>query len=270
MNVKEYISSGILELYVAGALTEKENLEIHGHAKEYPEIHSEIQQIEATILELSKISAPAVYQPDHNFDKVMARINVEDTSAVRQLPKKQSNLNVYLGWAASLVLLIGLAWLYNQNTSLQSRINIATQENDVLEKQLLESDNALEASQKILLKLRDKNIASVTALGGQQIAPDSYAKVYWNKEEKTVYIDAMGLPEPPDGMVYQVWSLTNLDPLTPSSIGLLNDFEVTEDKVFTLKNNGEESLGFGITLEPAGGSASPTLEQLYTLGIVAS
>jgi hypothetical protein len=41
-----------------------------------------------------------------------------------------------------------------------------------------------------------------------------FSKVYWNKETQVVYVDAVGLPEPPKGMVYQVWAL-KLNQLTP-------------------------------------------------------
>ena len=37
MNSKEYIASGILELYVAGALSEKENEEVHAMMQKHPE-----------------------------------------------------------------------------------------------------------------------------------------------------------------------------------------------------------------------------------------
>jgi len=48
---------------------------------------------------------------------------------------------------------------------------------------------------------------------------------------------------------------------------LLVDFKGNNSKVFAVdKTSGAEA--FGITLEPAGGSASPTMEQLYTLGKV--
>jgi anti-sigma-K factor RskA len=63
------------------------------------------------------------------------------------------------------------------------------------------------------------------------------------------------------GMVYQVWAL-KLNPLTPTSIGLLDKFTKTTN--FAVNNTGDRSLR--ITLEPAGGSLSPTMEQLYTLG----
>lgn len=76
------------------------------------------------------------------------------------------------------------------------------------------------------------------------------------------------MPEPPKGKVYQVWSLI-LNPLMPTSLGVIEEFSTDKDKVFDLKNT-NQSEAFGITLEPAGGSKSPNLEQLYTLGVVAS
>ena len=74
------------------------------------------------------------------------------------------------------------------------------------------------------------------------------------------------MPEPPEGMVYQVWAL-KLDPLTPTSIGLLENFDKNDQKLFAV-NNANEAQAFGITLEPKGGSLTPTMEQLYTLGKV--
>ena len=58
MDVEKYLASGILELYIAGILSEKENLEIANYAKEYPEIQKEIEAIEASILALSKKASP--------------------------------------------------------------------------------------------------------------------------------------------------------------------------------------------------------------------
>jgi hypothetical protein len=70
----------------------------------------------------------------------------------------------------------------------------------------------------------------------------SSAKVYWNKETEVVYIDAAGLPEPPKGMVYQVWAL-KLNPLTPTSIGLLDNFDKNNSRIFAVSNTGDEALG---------------------------
>ncbi|PZQ76964.1 MAG: anti-sigma factor, partial [Flavobacterium johnsoniae] len=58
-----------------------------------------------------------------------------------------------------------------------------------------------------------------------------------------------------------------LNPLTPTSIGLLDNFKDNTKRFFAIEK-AEEAEAFGITLEPAGGSPSPTLGQLYTLGKV--
>lgn len=264
MNVKEYIASGILELYVAGQLSEKENLEVHDNAMQYPEIATEIKAIENAILSLTKTAA---LREAPNFVGVKTKITQDGETKVAALDTKASRWPSYLGWAASIALAIGLFWMYNQNKELKSQIEIAAKENISLEQQIADSNASLEKSQTLLETIRDKEIA-VVPLGGQAASPEAYAKAYWNKKGQKVFIDAKGLPEPPDGMVYQVWSL-KLSPLTPTSIGLLEDFVNDENKIFTLSNE-NESEAFGITLEPAGGSAGPNLEQLYTLGAVSS
>ena len=267
MEVDNYIASGILELYVAGLLTDEENLEVHQNANQYPEIKKEISAIEAAILELTKAVAPK-YSDRKGFDDVKIRIGERKDTKVVQMPKdEKSNLSTYIGWAAAVLFGAGLAWFYVQNDQLQSNIEMVNEQNEVLEQQIFEARGSLTETKDLLTSLRDKDV-TVISLGGQEVSPDSYAKAYWNKEQNKVLIDAQGLPEPPDGMVYQVWSL-KMSPLTPTSVGLLENFEADANKVFTL-NNPNESEAFGITLEPAGGSEGPTMEQLYTLGAVSS
>ena len=264
MDVNKYITSGILELYVAGTLSEEENLEVARNAEQYPEIKEEILAIEAAILALSKASAP-VRSGSKGFNDIMRRIAQLSDSKVITMTDSKTNWFTYVGWAASILLAVGMLWMYNQNTQLKSEINVASQTNEVLEQQIFEANTSFEKSKELLNTIRDKNI-EVIALGGQTVSPTSYAKAYWNKAEQKVFIDAQGLPEPPDGMVYQVWSL-KLSPLTPTSMGLLEDFKNDDNKVFAFANPNEPEA-FGITLEPAGGSESPNLEQLYTLGAV--
>jgi len=267
MDVEKYIASGILELYVAGLLTEEENVEVYQNAIEHIEIKNEILAIESAILELTRAVAPK-YIKRRGFEDVKVRIGERKDTQVVQMPTEQkSNLSAYIGWAAAVLFGAGLAWFYVQNDQLESDIEIVKGQNEVLEEQIFEARGSLTSTKELLATLRDKNV-TVVPLGGQEVSPESYAKAYWNKEQKKVLIDAQGLPEPPDGMVYQVWSL-KMDPLTPTSVGLLDNFDEDENKIFTL-NNPNESEAFGITLEPAGGSDGPTMEQLYTLGAVSS
>ena len=259
MDVANYIDSGILELYVAGQLSEKENLEIARLAELHPEIKSEIERIEEAVKilaeNLSDIKASS-------FESIRPRLGQTEIKGekVRPLPWL-----AYTGWAAAVIVGLGLFYTYQQNQELQQVVDTRNQELIELKDSVSSTHERLVETNGLLDKLRDRDL-SVISLAGQQVAPNSYAKVYWNKDQDRVFVDAKGLPEPPRGMVYQVWSLT-LNPLTPVSIGLLDEFDTNDQRLFELAN-ANESEAFGITLEPAGGSEAPTMEQLYALGAV--
>lgn len=262
MENKEYIESGILELYVYGLLSEAENEEIANRAKNYPEIQAEIVAIEKSIVALSSSFSP--FNSVGNFDRIKEKLGLNPSPKVIEL-KPERNISQYIGWAAAVLLLVGIGFMYNQVNVTQSKVANADTEKAKMEKELNTLTLENKAIESSLAIVRDTN-NTVVALGGQAVAPESYAKVYWNKESQKVYIDASGLPEPPKGMVYQVWSL-KLSPLTPTSIGLLDNFVANNQRIFAVDPTGDAEA-FGITLEPAGGSLSPTMEQLYTLGKV--
>ncbi|MBC8754543.1 anti-sigma factor [Kordia sp. YSTF-M3] len=266
MDPKEYIASGILELYVAGALSEKENAEVHAMMLKYPEVTQEVLEIEAAILNLT--AATSSKDTSDVFEVVKEKLQLTDTDETKVIPlQKPRSLFRYAGWAAAVILGCGLIYSVLKTGDLQSQIDIVKTEKEALKEQIYKANSDLTAATELLSVLRTKDIISVP-LGGQTVSPTSYAKVYWDKKANNVYLDLQGLPDPPEGKVYQIWSLT-LNPLTPTSLGVIEDFSADKDKVFDLKNT-NESQAFGITLEPTGGSESPTMEQLYTLGVVAS
>lgn len=262
MDINEYISSGKLELYVYGALPEAESEEITRSLREVPEIRAEVEEIEAALVSLSAGAAP--YDPAHLLSSIKQKIAQRDHSGVIPI---RSNRWVYISWAASLALLVGLFLLYNENRELQRTVQALELENAQMETQIAGAREDAQKTSELLEVFRNRNIIKVP-LQGQQIAPEAYAAVYWNRDGDVAYIDAKDLPEPPQGMVYQVWSL-KLEPLEAQSIGLLEDFSQDGNKIFSLANS-NSSEGFGITLEPEGGSETPTLERLYTLGAVSS
>ena len=262
MDVSAYIASGILELYVAGILSEKENREVDRLARKYPDILSEIKAIERVMLRMTKAASPEMPQID------WANITTVENDTLTFQPDRTEGKTPwinFLGWAAALLFAVGLLWVYVGNNRLQSKVQLTNQQKETLEEQILQARETLHTTTIIFKELRAQSVITVV-LNGQTAAPETFAKAYWNPTTQTVYIDALGLPDPPPGFTYQVWSLL-LDPLTPTSIGLLEDFSSNENRLFQLPNP-NPSEGFGITLEPEGGSDSPTSEQLYTLGTV--
>lgn len=261
MNIREYISSGILELYVMGALSAEESAEVTEQVRKNPELQKEVEAIEHTLINLSGAAAPST--PHHLFSSI--RQNISNDKKIIPLKGKRNNWLPMLGWAATILLLVGMFFLFRQNQLLQDDLRVVQEENTAIEQQMVESRNDAEKAGEFLEVLRERNIVRVP-LPGQEIAPEAFATAYWNNDENITYIDAQNLPDPPRGMVYQVWSL-KMNPLTPESLGLLNEFDQNETKIFKLENV-NASEGFGITLEPAGGSKTPTLEKLYVLGAV--
>lgn len=267
MDVKKYIESGILELYLAGSLSEDENAEVHNMIQQYPELLDEIQKIEKTVGTLTSSVSPKESQPEFKNLLIQMIQEKENESKIIPIDRPKNNWVRYSGWAASIV--VGSALLLNilNNTDLSQELEATQAEKQQFEQQLEDAKTDLNAKETLLGAIRDKDIITVP-LDGQDVSPNSYAKIYWNKEQNTIYVDVQGLPDPPEGKVYQLWSL-KLNPLTPTSLGTIDGFLADSNKIFTI-DNPNDSQAFGITLEPAGGSESPTLEQLYTLGAVSS
>jgi anti-sigma-K factor RskA len=262
MDTKDIINSGDLELYVYGLLNEIDTKRIAELAATNIEINNEILSIEKSILQLSSSFSPAISSAV--FEKIKAKLALEQGKVISLTPRSYRFQN--LGWAASFVLLLGFGYQYYKINEGSSKLNAIEIEKVELQKSVVNLESKSKEIESALTIMRDtKN--TVVALAGQAIAPKAYAKVYWNKEKQTVYVDASGLPKAPEGMVYQVWSL-KLNPLTPTSIGLIENLETKNNaKIYELANT-SEAEAFGITLEPSGGSKTPTLERLYTLGKV--
>lgn len=262
MDVKTYIESGILELYVAGTLSEKENEEVYKLMQQHPEILQEVLEIESAVVKLTSTTSTQV--SNRVFQAVKKELNIGETDS-KVISITKYNWLTYSGWAAAIILGVGLFWTSNQNVQLKSDIQIAETQQSLLETQIENSKKSLSEANTLISVLRDDNITKIQ-LAGQGDFTSTYAKVYWDKNEQRIFLDAQGLPEPPPGKVYQVWSL-KLSPLTPTSLGTIDTFTTDKNKIFEIENF-NESEAFGITLEPAGGSKTPTMEQLYTLGVV--
>jgi len=261
---KEYIESGILELYVFGVLTEEENKEVQDMARQHEDVEAEILSIEKAVVDLSYAVSPDL-SPEV-YHKVRMQL-IEKHSGVVQMQPRQSSASAYIGWAAAIVFLFGIGYqYYTYNEATQEAQSASAAQRGKYEQMVasLTKDNT--QTEKALNVIRAKN-SSVVTLAGQEVAPNAYAKMYVNNDNKEIYVDIAGLPAAPEGKVYQVWALT-LNPLTPTSIGVLDKDKVAENKGIIAVDNFNGAQAFGITLEPTGGSASPTMEMLYTLGKV--
>ena len=238
MNSREYIESGILELYVFGKLSDEEIAEVNQMAAQYPEVKEEITAIEKAVINLSYGIAPHLSAT--NFEKIRNQL-LEKQKVIQMKPKNA--ITQYMGWVAAAVFVLGMGIQFYKLNESNSAIDALSLEKSNLQESVVDLELKKKESESVLAVLRDTSNVAV-ALAGQQVAPNAYAKAYYNKNTKEVYIDASGLPT-----------------------GLLDSYATSTTKVIKVEN-ANEAQAFGITLEPAGGSAGPTMEQLYTLGKV--
>ncbi|OYU80106.1 MAG: anti-sigma factor [Flavobacterium sp. BFFFF1] len=262
MENTSYIESGILELYVFGALNEDEMKEVSEMAAKHQDIRDEILSIEKAVISLSFSMSP--YLSAANFDRIRKQL-IDKHAGVIDI-RKRSNAGAYIGWAAAILLLVGTYYFYNENASAQNQVATMSAENNRMKGDMNQLEQKTKTTESMLAVVRDENNI-IVPLGGQTVAPEAKARIYWNKSTQAVYVDASGLPEPPEGKEYQVWALQLSPQLVPTSIGLLADFKANNYKLFAV-DSAAAPQGFGITLEPAGGSPTPTMEQLYTLGAI--
>jgi len=260
MDTTEYITSGTLEFYVYGLLSEQENVEVNEMAQKHESVKAEILSIEKAVINLSHGISP--HLSAENYEKIRQKLIEKHNGVVQMQPKR--SMNPYIGWAAAVVLMFGLAFQYYKYNEVTKEVEAVNVQKSKFEQLLASTEQKNAEAEKALAIIRD-NASTTVALAGQEIAPKAYAKVYVNKTKNEIYVDVSGLPKAPAGKVYQVWAL-KLDPLTPTSIGVIGD-ATTQNGIFKVENN-ETAQAFGITLEPAGGSPTPTLEQLYALGKV--
>lgn len=128
------------------------------------------------------------------------------------------------------------------------------------------TEGKLTRTTNLLAIIGSKDYTAISLPGNATVAPGAFAKVYYNEAKKIAYMDEIGLPTAPAGKVYQVWSL-KLNPLTPTSVGLMGSIEENDTNIFRFENIPDPEA-FGITLEPEGGSDALPFHNYIHLGLL--
>lgn len=264
MDNKEYIESGLLELYVAGALSEEEMIATTEMIRKHPEIKAAVEKAEEAFMAFSALHAPPISSAIKNNI-----LNMAKQFAITSSPNTTGLGNKIvcgLGWLLFVGSLLLNLYQYNNHTEVQQQLEKIETENQIFADDLNKSQQQYELSKDQFEHIRLPDTKAIP-LASAGIIPDVEAVVYWNPKTQKVYVDASKLPEPPPGKVYQLWWMESLDPLTPNDAGTLDNFTENELKFFAGKPTGA-SLAFAITLEPEGGNEAPTLSALYVFGQV--
>jgi len=249
MNVKEYISSGIIESYVMGLASEAERLEFEANCAQYPEIAEARNAFELALEE--QLVKDAVAVPSFLQQQVKEKIKsstFENTSTEEEeerTPVRQIGAWRWIA-AASLILLAGaIYWAVSANKKYQD----ALARNREMQKQIEQFHQEIAdlKNNPGSKPISDFKMASITE--GSQAA----ASIYWDTVTKDVYLLIKNMPQPPSDKQYQLWALLPEEGGT-IDLGMI---ELNQERLIRMKNV-QNAKAFAITLEPKGGSPKPT------------
>jgi anti-sigma-K factor RskA len=272
-DIKAYIESGILELYVLGDLTPEERAQVEAMAQKHPAIKAELDEIERS-LELYA-DENAVEPSEDLRNRVLNSLVVnlgddrtfsstktaaeEDDNVIIPISRARSNTFFKYAFAACLALLVvSIVALISVYNKLQESNNLVAS---------LQSQNQKFANQTSLMDnelsiFRDPSF-KMLKLQGTDKSPSSALMVAWSPVKKKVMIDMTNanMPANDKDHQYQLWALVAGKPV---DLGVF-DADTTSKGMKEMKSIASADA-FAVTLERRGGSPTPTMVQMMVIG----
>lgn len=255
----------MIESYVLGVADPQEAAELQRLSLEHPEIAAAIEECEKWLNTSANAGAVPVSANIKQalFNSLDAEFNPATTAA--KAPGRRVSIALRYLTAASLLLLIASAglnvYLYKQYTraandyiALQNERNTMLADNRIYQTRI---DGMYQQMQ--IMSAPGMLKVSMPGVSGKE---NNLVTLYWDTNTKDVYLITNSLPKAPAGKQYQLWALVDGKPV---DAGMLEDCE----GLCRLKPV-QKAQAFAITLEKAGGSPTPTMDQMYVLGNVRS
>jgi anti-sigma-K factor RskA len=277
VDIQQYIESGKLELFLLGELTEREREEVIAMAQAYPQIQAELDALEEGMFAFDTLTGK---QPSSQVkDKLFAALeedfqeqSPESTASEKTAPVKETKVVKVSTWrpfaiAASLVAIMAssAAIYYAQKFyETDEKFTALVLDQQVMADNLNKANLEFEETESRLDRIVAGDFLRVEMKGeALPMQKDAKVDVFWDQNAQEVFVAVNNLNSLSDEFDYQLWAIGEDGPI---GIGLVNPGEK-----FTLQQmNAVAAAGaFAITIEPKGGSESPTLEKLVVLGEVA-
>ena len=263
MDVKEYIASGIVELFAMNALSSEEKRDFERLILLHPEIHEELIRVEEAMENYARANS-ANPRPQLRA-KIIESIGIEKNSIKEKLISINGEPNNELTYkyliAASLAALVistFASWFfYSRWEEAEHRYTaILNDKNELAESYNFVKLTYDETVSKLIV-IRDEN-TQVLNLNATDTSKNFKARVYWNKVTHHAYIDILNLPEPGEGKQFQLWTIVEGKPVDAGVFSV-------DDLVIQQVKDIEAAGAWAVTLEPKGGSVSPTMNQMYLI-----
>ena len=271
MSLKDNMDPRIEELlpfYALDALTEEEKELVESYLAEHPEARLELQELQPGASALPYAVAP-LEPPGRVKESLMRRVTADVQARERssassifsarlqqELTQRGSRFETIFRALSLGAAAIAVIWAFVLNAQvgrLQGQV-------DSLNEQVAAQSESIDDIAKTLFELNETDVITVSLKSTDQSQP--LGQLIANPKDTSAVVVISGLPPLEPGKTYQVWLIGD----APVSAGLLT---VDENGRSVLIITSEESIdsfkALGISIEPEGGSAQPTEDQIVVL-----
>ncbi|HNQ61309.1 MAG TPA: anti-sigma factor [Bacteroidia bacterium] len=260
MDIKDYINSGVVEMYSLGNLNEPERTEFEQKLLLYPELGKELNKVQEA---LSGYANAYEINPRPSLRSEILESTLNGKAVDKKilpnstLAKNHSLTYKYLIAASLAALAISTfaSWFfYSRWEDSEERYSQLLREKNQLAQNYNLVKDGFDKTVYDMLVIRDPQ-AKVINLHSIDSTQNFIARIYENVVSKEIYIDVIALDEPMQDHEYQLWGLVDGVAL---SAGL---FDAHEFSGIQRMQEIENAKSWFVTLEPKGGSTTPTLER---------
>lgn len=259
MKIEEYISSGILEAYLLGEVSDKDRADVEEKLRLHPALQEELHRLEE-LLERMAFSTVLV-PPDTIREKLMSK--AKGFAPTKEVKTHRQSMPWMLATAASVTIAMIAGYFaihYKQQleTTTKELDNLVARSSQIAEQynQVNQDIDKLESTLDVLDNPSYKKIV----MQGTETFPAGLASVYWNNQSEEVYLTVQNLRKLSHEQQYQLWAIVNGKPV---DAGVFN----TGNRLIKMRSL-KGATAFAVTIEPAGGSVSPTLSSIVVIGSV--
>jgi hypothetical protein len=265
MNLKEYIASGVVEMYALGSLSDTERTEFEQKLLMYPELSRELKQVQVVLEDFAALQSVNP-SPVHR-QQVITAVAGESAGRRKTSPENQQKNHSltykYLIAASLAALAISTfaSWFFFSRW----------EESEERFSDMLNQKNQLAQNYNILKEGFDKTLYDLLVIRDPHteiihlLSPDSslsyQARLYRNKESEDIYIDVLELPQAPAETHYALWGVVEG---RPENAGR---FDVYEFSGAQRMNPVKGARGWFVCLETNEMDTVPDLEKIILVSV---
>ena len=251
--ITTFLNSDLLEKYLIGETTSKENELIENYISKFPEVENAYNTMQHHLEITSKFHA--VEAPSSVLVNILQTL--DDENPVIKLDPKPKTQKSWYGYAiaASFVAVLfacASAFIFSKNLDLKKENQTVVDEIFDLRSDIELNNQKLDDVMAQFKQLNNPETQKYIIKGNNR-AKNLKTVAYINPVERTSMLDVVSLPELPQEHCYQIWAELNGKMI---SLGILDE---TDRQLKSIPYT-ENALGLNITIEPKGGNTNASLE----------